>query len=528
MPDFTQQLEMRLLLRSEDTAARNAMSWFQQQAEDSNATPEQIWDLWEEKMGYIQKSYICSGRRVLLKYLAKRIRDKDWLEAHIGNLDRASLSVEDDPETIVCQLNTNHYRFGTDMESALQMTDDEVDVCCKLIRNLVCGEPNTRALVLIKDAFRVNKSKPWLTKAQAFRLGHLLGFTLDEMSFFLLRFFQDGVDQAHAENSNTFNLKKSDDLIEYFSFFIGDHHPEELKAAYQKQFGSNEKCGPLDPQAEDITEEISGYLLEEEPDWANPELSCEEKKSLFLEWLGENAMFLDVPSHSATELVRALVNTAAALYTGNGKVTTLISLPYVLDKVLKDQKQLSVVWDQEYCQKKAELIFEMMEVFSVNKRLDLETVHDLNEDPADLWRLDLNRNAFARLYSFVLPRANGTRDNEAGEAVRLEWQKAHNQHLQKLLEGTLAPMRGDVLLLVFLIAHMIWYDSSKPKTATLQQLSQFDTVARQLLDGKKYFSIGRYYIGHYSEFAFLSSIIFSSLNPKYTGLFWYTQLLARL
>ena len=90
------------------------------------------------------------------------------------------------------------------------------------------------------------------------------------------------------------------------------------------------------------------------------------------------------------------------------------------------------------------------------------------------------------------------------------------------------PECGDVLLLVYLIAHMIWFDSSKPKTATLQQLSQFDTVARQLLDGKKYFSIGRYYIGHYSEFAFLSSIIFSSLNPKYTGLFWYTQLLARL
>ena len=561
MQDFTMAVESSRMLTAEENAVSNAHKKFREDYENYDRTGDvsQIWADWEKEMQWIQDAYICSGRRILLKWLASHVADAAWLNDHIQNVQpkkkdkTGMLTLSEDGKTVIYQKSkANVYAFGTDMAAAVDLSDKDADACCKLIRDLVCGGHNTESeLTLIKDAFRANKTHSWLSKTEAFQLGRLLGFSADEMAEFLLRYFQDGCDGDGNNNCNIFNFKKSEDLIEYFCFRYREQDPETIKEAYGRNARKIEKAAIETPETAQVTLEISGAVRQNRADWMAEDLEADERKEKFLAWLDKYAPVLDTDSKSATELVRLLARKALQLAAASPDLQDPAELPAALPvgdlhkilrlpDVIRDEQDRDVLgaegWTDETWRSAAKSLQYYLYQLENNK---------VYGDPSTI---DWSGNAIVEkefskvvaeqrthrpetssaLFSFFAPRKGrkkGEDDVRIGDWTKAQWQNdpQDQSHLEKLLTAAVAPQKSDVLLLIFVISNLIWI---RDNTELPQKLKQFEAVSKDVLDGETYPSLGKYYTPHFTEFSMLSSIVFSAVSDDYyIPLHWYLLLL---
>ena len=134
-----------------------------------------------------------------------------------------------------------------------------------------------------------------LTRREAFRLGHLLRFSLQEMQWFLLRVFD-------AEDG--FQYNRAEDLIEAYGFLTdaGQGTVDALHAVYAARAPQIKKK-PLGERAADWTADAAGSL----GGLAQRRLSRpDEGDEPFLGWLLEQAPCLDLPSRTALAVFRNL------------------------------------------------------------------------------------------------------------------------------------------------------------------------------------------------------------------------------
>lgn len=305
---FTQSVAAHFLV--DDTSSIAGQDFIKAvETYSANADIDELICGWQKRIEQIELGYVHSGCRQVLRWMIKRIQDQTWMENHFesrknpnGPLNqKAVLFVESDrPEVVVYKPSakmTLVFRDDMDKETA--------EAFCRLIRDMCSG--GRSELTLIKNAVRANVQTPWLTKQEAFKLGHLLGFDANEMRDYLSRVFQDGIDADGTGNSSRFSPKSSNDLIELFTFLYPEQDPDELRHCFDERknaIGMPETEKAQTP--EDVTRTLYQSFMQSTEEWEVEGLSSEERKQAFLAWLLNYRVFLDKPSESGTELVRLL------------------------------------------------------------------------------------------------------------------------------------------------------------------------------------------------------------------------------
>lgn len=267
------------------------------------------------------------------------------------------------------------------------------------------------------------------SRDDAFLLGHILGFTLTEMEFFLLR---------SLDEEEGIHFRSSNDLIECFGFLAGysGYHVETLKQNYAALYGSVPKADnaamPLG-----ITRDISDNLPALVEDWQR---HPEQMEANFMKYLEAGAPYLDCPSVSATTVYRNLAVWALDLMEGRQLPPAEDDFFDCIDDVLKlpdagssVQADISARFGSlENCRSTADLLVKENQIQAAAK----------SADPYLSWR--------------VL-RAD-TSGNPTLEGGRLH----RSDRITQLLHGELQVEKADLLYLLWFVANFIWQSDDAP------------------------------------------------------------------
>lgn len=299
-------------------------------------------------------------------------------------------------------------------------------------------------------ARRIKESKTLLSRHEAFKLGHMLEFSLEEMSWFLLRVFdfEDG-----------FRYNSSNDLIEAYGFLVKTswQKVEELKKVYLQQSEGIMKSDASE-RAVDWTQCTGDSLAGLIHVWAVRPDECEHK---FMDWLVMQASCLDLPSRTATRIYQKIASYVYEISAGIEPApdrTEFIrrlrklcgrdsdyddkrkAYLYVSDEsVLKKYKDAGSGFFDEAKNRKAYSVFDSC-------LIDGKKCKELS---AQL--LEKNKN----LYTSAPDRAKAWRtvssdENGLPRLIMAGRPDASRSRVQELLMGALQVEKGDML-------HLLWY-----------------------------------------------------------------------
>ena len=316
-----------------------------------------------------------------------------------------------------------------------------------------------------------------LDRSEALRLGHMLDFSLQEMSWFLLRVFdyEDG-----------FRYNRSGDLIEAYGFLTGASWQEvdRWKGEYQMR-AKDIKKKQGDIRSLDWTQAVSRSLPQMVERWSR---TPDEREELFFAWLLRQTPCLDLPSRTATNVYRALAIWAGQLISEEVSVPNGAGLRDQLEQlcrpysVQEDARQ--ALYDREVVssQKCASLAKLMMRE---NKEL-----FTFEPDLAKAWRtITTDQQGQPRLT------VGGGPQNQ-------------RNRVQELLFGTLQVEKGDLLYLLWFLFSLYWL---KYPIVTLDDLynslADYCEAAQLVLDGAQ---LSGFYPPHLLEQSMMLSIVLSS------------------
>lgn len=257
--------------------------------DDIDSMPEDTdSEKWKKKLTAIAAEYSLSSRFALMRIFQRQAVDAREIER--DNSTGFEIKFSDGSVGVFKDISIEH---------AAIMEQDELDLYEKLMMDRAArqsGADYKSDLKLVQKALQNHQKKTTLlTKEEAMSLGHIIGLTLREMEWFLLRVFN--VDGGFRFNS-------SEDLIDAYVFLRAENlktgsSAAELKAIYNSKYGSLSKS-PHDENM-DWTQDNSCSLLENVRNWSSDD--CDER---FMEWMGARAEHLDLPSATALRVYRNL------------------------------------------------------------------------------------------------------------------------------------------------------------------------------------------------------------------------------
>lgn len=257
--------------------------------DDIDSMPEDTdSERWKKKLTAIAAEYTLSSRFALMRIFQGQAVDAREIER--DNSTGFEIKFSDGSVGVFKDISIEH---------AAIMEQDELDLYEKLMMDRAArqsGADYKSDLKLVQKALQNHQKKTTLlTKEEAMSLGHIIGLTLKEMEWFLLRVFN--VDGGFRFNS-------SEDLIDAYVFLRAENlktgsSAAELKAIYNSKYGSLSKS-PHDENM-DWTQDNSCSLSENVRNWSSDD--CDER---FMEWMGERAEHLDLPSATALRIYRKL------------------------------------------------------------------------------------------------------------------------------------------------------------------------------------------------------------------------------
>ena len=331
-----------------------------------------------------------------------------------------------------------------------------------------------------KELNRIRKeSKTMLLREEAFQLGHALGFTLEEMSWFLLRVFdfEDG-----------FRYNSSSDLIEAYVFLTDGSwkDAERLRKAYEDYAASVPKADVPDRSA-DWTQGTETSLRDLVEKWSFTPASRDQ---LFFSWLLSQAPYLDLPSRSGTSVYRKLAVYFYQLSTGQLPVP---GRDRFVNEVRKRTTEISSDLDRKsYRQIGAEIL-------ESNKNM-----YTSAPDRAKAWRtVSSDASGLPRLIMAGRPDATRSR-------------------VQDLLTGDEQVEKGDMLHLLWYGFNLCWDREPIPNDMFELQcsLADFIETAEYVLDAAL---LPAFYPPHIMEQSMMLSII-SSVEDTGVPAYNYAEL----
>ncbi len=247
-------------------------------------------DKWGKKIKAIAEEYMFSSRFALIRIFQNRASESQMIDT----TDPSRGFVVGLPDGTECRIE------GISLEHARNMTSAEVAQFKALLLNEAGRQkgfdPSVDSWIIEKALSPVQKRTSLLTREEAFLLGHCLQFTLQEMEWFLLRVF---------DNEDGFSYNSSGDLIEAYGFLSGISADavSKIKDDYEKAYGAVKKAD-VDEKATDWTRDTGSSLLGLVSSWSSYNRDNQDK--MFLEWLGNLAPYLDLPSKTALRIYRNL------------------------------------------------------------------------------------------------------------------------------------------------------------------------------------------------------------------------------
>ena len=262
--------------------------------DDINSLPEDSEpDLWRKKLQNIAKEYTFSSRYSLMRWL-------------LGRVSETQLVDKNDPEkgyTVVLD-DGSIVRFDEiDIAHAISLSKEELKNYETLLMSIAERQADADYeydLTIVQKALIVDQKKTTLlSREEAFILGHILQFSLEDMEWFLLRV---------CDVEGGFRYNSSNDLIEAYGFLtqLSWKKVEQIKEQYISLYGST-KHKSIDDKEDNWTRGIEASLPMQVKLWPG-----DDRLNSFIQWIGERSPYLDCVSKTATVIYRNL-----AAYTYN-------------------------------------------------------------------------------------------------------------------------------------------------------------------------------------------------------------------
>lgn len=239
-------------------------------------------EYWSAKFAKIAEEFILSSRFALVRILHKRMNGNrehplfPLLERMSGETSPAQLRNLTDEENRMC--------LDCLTEMARRQEDSSPweyeDLILRAWNHRITGDP-----------------REVLSREDALHLGHVLGLTLEEMSWFLLRVLdcEDG-----------FRFNKSHDIIEAYGFLTGCSwtHTRQLEEEYQRRCGTipkdwSDRWEDADSVTQSVLDTLPGLVMV----WSE---NSADTDTQFLSWMEKHAAKLDAHSASARRVYRKL------------------------------------------------------------------------------------------------------------------------------------------------------------------------------------------------------------------------------
>lgn len=275
-----------------------------------------------------------------------------------------------------------------------------------------------------------------ITREEAFQLGHILRFTLNEMQWYLMRVLdcEDGLRMNHSV-----------DLIEAYGFLTGASclHVAQLRRQYKEQSASIGKRDDWD-RSRNWTQRTGSELLENLENW---KLHPEEMDVKFLEWMKGHASGLDIPSRTARRIYRNLAVYAYQCAIGKALIPEE-------DEALGRFLQIC-----DYEEDSVDARFYLYENGAVSRKKCETIAKCLYRENKERSNSESKDNTQA--WSVITTRSDGVLSASYGAV------NSSRTRIQSLIMGDEEVEKGDILYLVWFLFTMVWADSPADDPDTL-------------------------------------------------------------
>lgn len=431
---------------------------------DIEATPQSTpAELWKRKLTKIAEEYTYSSRFALMRILSSRangdsitekgdasnsdfeicVHDRTYVFKDISMTHAETLTADEHLQYLRCLLDIADLQTDSDPAENRQtisrawFDEDSANLVSEslLPQNVLTDEKQRKKACLAYSKENRNY-KALLTKEEAFRLGHILDFSLPEMQWFLLRTF---------DIAEGFRFNQSNDLIEAYGFLTGAswQHVQSIKNRYSAVRASMENECDV-PAIRGCTKDISDSLLGEIETW---KLHPDSTDTQFLNWMQRQAAALDLPSRTAGRVYRNLAAFAYDLMTGDEIVPDEDDFFDCIQDVSKEPGESGSVrrlfyqngvLSAEQCRKIADALLLENKIQSVS----------IQEDNAKAWHV-------------LSAQQDGTL-TASGGAVN-----SQRTRVSEILHGKVQVEKSDMLYLLWFTTNLIWQSHDVPDTNTL-------------------------------------------------------------
>lgn len=258
-------------------------------------------EYWKEVLLGIAKEFTLSSRFALMRFV-------------YSITTGAGLGEGDSETEFVVEGCKGEYRFkDLSIEHAQNLPTKELNQYRSVLQEHALSFSADKDLNadLIGKALRIQRNRRTsLSRSEAMKLGHILGFNVQQMQWFLLRVF---------ENGGGFALNSSEDLIDIYGFYC-EHdvqHVEKLKEKYAQTVSCINKKDVVDIREENWTLSLEETLGDKINAWKENNQDSDES---FLNWMLEISPWLDYPSRTTLWVYRDLLAFAYRILNENIRI----------------------------------------------------------------------------------------------------------------------------------------------------------------------------------------------------------------
>lgn len=444
-------------------------------------------DKWKKKILQMVREYTFSSPFALMRLFLNRADESQLIDA--AHPEYGFVATLSDGTT--CRIE------DITIQHAESLSSEELDQFENLLLEQASLQSDSDSSVdsaIIKKALvPVQRKTTLLSRDEAFLLGHILQFTLQEMEWFLLRVFD--VEDGFAYNT-------SNDLIEAYGFLSNKSWKAVsiLKDEYEKRFGSFPKKN-CEEKTDDWTKDTAGSLPEMEKYWSQ---HCNDKKDeMFLLWLGDKAPFLDSPSQAALQIYRNL-----AVYAHN------------LALRIEDTPEVDIKRQRRDGRYETDFLRSIREIVSERGYAD-QTLTALFEKGNISFKccekvaksiLFMNK----QLFSTETDASHAVRTikvKQDGEATVNDGKSASRTRVRDLLTGGIVNIeKSDMLYMLWFTSLLCWFDGERylEPDAISNRINDFIDAAEICLDEA---GLPAFYPPHLMEQSMMLSIVYAYFDP---------------
>ena len=462
-------------------------------------------DLWRKKLQKIARSNAFSSRFALMRILCCRAKNqpifhpaettipasqvcfevcfngKEYRFRDISMEHAENLSPEEHLDYLACLKELASRQADSDpavSEAIIARAWHDVDSANAVAESRLPAEVTSSKKLLksaLADIAKANKAKhkELLSREEALLLGHVLGFSLEEMQWFCLRV----LDVAAG-----FRFQFSEDLIEAYGFLTNASWQKvrSLQEEYRQRSAGIPKtdCAERNDQ---WTQNISDTLPGKVASWI---LYPETQDREFMKWMLDHAPGLDVPSRTALRIYRNMAAFAWDLTTGEEYVPSDLEFGDCIRDVFGESGESGSA---------RRLLYENGALSSERCKILADTLLLENKIQSASIQAD-NTKA----WHILTQRRDGSL-SAAGGIVN-----STRTRVVDILAGKVQVEKGDMLYLFWFLSNQIWLQGAAPTDETqCYRLMDFLELAGELLEAAM---LPPFYPPHIMEQSMLLSI----------------------